>query len=259
MLSARAPPAAAEFAMRRACFAALLTLVPVVTLAEQPASRETVAGRETSDSKSPHALALRAVEQLRIRNPDLQASWRPGQAGPEVVTGLRIEIPGVTTPERAADTFLQQNPNLLGIAASDLRHMTVSRSRDRVVVRYSQQAQTATGPLPVLNRYVAVTLDAQGRILALTSDAMPVHPLTIGRVPEAQARVTAIRSALQLGREDPLPVVQVAAMQGIFVQAHRSAHVWAVDVTVTPRVDRRLLFVDAVSGAVVHSQSLVLH
>lgn len=244
--------------MRRACLAAFLTLVPVATLADQPRSR-VGEDRPAAASRDPHALALRAFEQLRLRYPEVQATWRSGQAGPEVVTGLRVEIPGVASPERTADAFLQQNADLVGIAARDLRHMAVSRSRDRVVVRYSQQAHTAAGVLPVFDRYVAVTLDAQGRILALTSDAMAVPLLPIGRVTEAQARETAIRTALELRREDPLPVVQTSAMQGLLVEAPRSRHVWAIDVTVKPLVDRRLLYVDAVSGGVLHSQSRVLH
>jgi hypothetical protein len=232
-----------------ALVALLLPLIAAPAVANSPAD----------PVRAIHAQAERAFQALQTRFPDADVSWRDGQAGPEVVTGLHIQIPGATTPQQAAETFLREHQDLLGIPARDLKPMGQSRSRDRVVVRFSQQVQTAVGVLPVLDRYVTVTLDAQGRILTLASDAMPVRPFTLGRVAEPEARTAAVRAALGLHPDQPLPVVQTVQGQVVVAHPGRALHAWAVDVTVTPRVDRRLVLVDAVTGLVVHQQSVVLH
>lgn len=248
-------------------FALARRLLPVVAVAlplaplvvASPAQAEHAAAVPERAVDPLRVQAVREFEQLQARYPGADASWKDGQAGPEVVTGLRVQVPGATSPQQAAETFLREHADLLGIPAKDLKPLGQSRLTDRVVVRFSQQVQTAAGVLPVLDRYVTVTLDAQGTILTLASDAMPVRRFALGHTTEADARTAAIRAALELKPQQPLPVVQTAQAQVVVAHPGKSLHAWAIQVTVTPRVDRRLLLVDAVTGQVVHQQSLVQH
>lgn len=217
------------------------------------------AGPVLAASPDARTLAQQAFATLQARYPDADASWKSGQAGPEVVTGLQVDVPGARTPEARARGFLASCPGLLGIGDADLRFTGVSQSRAQVVAQFVQTAATPAGRVPVLDRHVAVTMDASGRVVVLASDAVAIGAIAAGKITAAQAQATVLREVDGVRVGSVVTDRPVQSAQVVVAFGNRAYLAWAVDVTVTPRIDRRLFVVDAATGRVMSQKSLVQH
>ncbi len=171
---------------RRAAATALALALSAGLAALPAAAAEPSTGQPTAREKKAaqlRAAAEATVRQLKLRTPRARAVWRLGQSGPQLLSGVAFQTRGANAEARARH-FLRAHPTLLGgVDARDLRLDHVSRSHDRQVVRF---AQSASG-LPVLDRFVAVTLDRRGVAIHFSSDARALGPVTRGPVSASQA------------------------------------------------------------------------
>jgi hypothetical protein len=196
--------------------------------------------------------AEQLVGQLRQRAPQLDATWNPAIAGPQLLTGLGLTPPGATAEQKALD-FATRHAGLWGIHPEGLVVHQVVRSKMRTAVRFNFQMPSSAGPLVVLDRQLVVTFDAVGRLVSVSSDLLPFadqadSPL----VPQQVASDVAARAALGLRPHDAVAAGTVqSARLAVWATPAETITVWAVDVRQPKTLLRRGVLVDARSGAVV--------
>ncbi len=198
------------------------------------------------------------LAQLEQRYPQTEAVWRSSQAGPEVVTGLQVAVPGAKTDTERAVAFLRSYEGLLGVGSDELQPIAGERMKGQSIVRFTQQARVPGGFLPVYNRMVVVALDDKSEVISVTSDAAPLPAFVVGSLTVAQARQAAL-AHLKVQGPGRTDLSQLPALPAIFLMPAQARHVIAVEVTVTPRVDRRVVLVDAVNGQILRTETRQLH
>ncbi len=202
-----------------------------------------------------HQRALQAFHALHARSPHAEAEWQARQPGIHMLLGLDEPLLGDTTAQRG-ERFLRANEALLGVSAGQLRPLAPTVSNQRTVLRYQQIARMGGQELRVLDAEVTLTFDnANGHLLRVLSEAVPVQQLAAGVVTREQAAAKASQSAAGATFARALPA---AAEQAVIV-GHRGARlVWVVHVPGASLQDLRTLAVDAVTGDVTRLPNRVL-
>lgn len=195
--------------------------------------------------------ASQLVEQLRQRAPQLEATWNPAVAGPQLLVGLGFELAG-TTAELKAREFATRHAGLWGVHPEGLVIHQVVRSKARTAVRFNFQVPSSAGPLVVLDRQLVVTLDDQGRLVSVSSDLLPMpDQADTPLLPQQAAGEAAARAALGLRPHDVVPQGSVqSARLAVWATPAQATTVWAVDVTQPRTLQRWGVLVDARTGAI---------
>jgi hypothetical protein len=201
-------------------------------------------------------VAKRQAVELQRRYPTAELSWSEQMLGPNVITGLQLDVPGDTV-ERKALQFIKQNEGLWGIHGDNLRLWHTTRSRDRSSVRLNLSVPTSAGELLVLDRVVVVTFDGAGRLITVTSDLVPLGAVQVGSVGEEQARQLAAHAVFG-GRENQSASTGSARL-AVVASLQATQVVWAVDVVASRVTERFAVLVDGQTGAIVSKRSVAIH
>ncbi|MEY3015565.1 MAG: hypothetical protein RIT45_4300 [Pseudomonadota bacterium] len=226
--------------------------------AASPAVAGTVAAGRAASVQPPsdpaHLAAQSAIAVLRRRAPRLQVQWQRDGRLPALLTGLAVPTQGLGADAQPdadalarARGFLLAHPALVGGAVDALAALPVSRSARRTVVRF----EARPGDVPLLDRTLSVTLDAEGRVLHFVSDLPPLAAVPAGSV-AADAATAAARAVPRLGRallSTPTPA--------LWQPAGRMLRVWRIDAVVVAGASHLRVLVDAATGEVVHLEEQV--
>lgn len=245
--------------IRRALTLLLLSLPLQAAAAPPPAAASAVNPQTLSRFDEVRRAAERQLQLLQKRQPKIEAAWREDLPGPALLTGLGERL----DPARFQDLGLawaQRNAGLWGIAAADLSFMQLQKGKLRTTLRLSQTALVAGQRMPVLQRGMALTIDADGQLLSAVSEVLPVGALATPRIDRSLAQKSAVKAALGLRDDRHLPVDKVHRCElAILAGPGESRLVWAVDVVINPATDRRAVLVDAETGAILSQRQAVLH
>jgi len=164
-----------------------------------------------------------------------------GRGQPRLTRGLRAPTAGATDEARARG-FLARHPSLAGGARLELRLQAVQALRELRVVRFQQ----LHGGLPVFGATVTVTLDREGNVRAVSSEASAPTGL-----PALQPRLGALQAtAAALARVAPgahtLPEAGRAQLGILDEGAARLVYRVTLPLTVDPR--GRFHLIDAATG-----------
>lgn len=158
-----------------------------------------------------------ALKRLLQTSPGAHASWRPGQTGPSLVTGLREATEGTTAAARAR-AFLERFPTLVGVSGPNLVEEETRTAAGRSIVTFRQRHQATE----VWGRSVAVTLDDAGRVLTVSNDLQPILVVAKGTVSLETAKATAMAAVSAAGASAGRRVIVVGPV-GAFEAAAFSA------------------------------------
>lgn len=220
----------------------LTTLAATAAVAAQP--------HQPLPTDAAHARARAAFTTLKTRAPKADVVWNPGQPGAHVIVGL-MQTPAGTDDLTRAQAFLATHADLIGIGPNALKHITTSRSKHRIAVRFQQHHRG----IEVLDRLVVVRLDHDGRALGFVSDAMPIGKLAARRISADQARSIALAASSRATSPLTPPPVRPA----IIALPGRSSPVWVVDVIAKPLREHLRVVVNASTGRIVGSTNHIKH
>jgi Zn-dependent metalloprotease len=117
--------------------------------------------------------AQAAFTALKQQQQSARAVWR--NARPALISGIAVPTRGSTAALRAQD-FLARHATLLG--AADFEVVDVQRNAQRTLVRLAQQY----GGVPVADRSVVLTLNAEGAVTRVINDTAPLVEVTPARI-----------------------------------------------------------------------------
>ncbi len=245
--------------MSRSALALLMMILPVQALAAPPPA----APQQDSPALSPfdevRRAAQRQVKAWQKRQPKLDAAWRDDLPGPALLTGIDQRL----SPARLQDLGLawaQSNAGLWGVQGGDLTVLQLQKGQLRSTLRLGQTAMVAGQRMPVLQRGLALTIDAEGQVLSVVAEVMPIGKLGPQRIERGQAQKTAVKAALGLRDDRGVPVDRVHRCElAILAGPGEARLVWAVDVVVNPATDRRAVLVDAESGVILGQRQAAQH
>lgn len=205
-------------------------------------------GAPTTHTADPaHLAAEQTIAVLRARAPRLRVAWQRDGRLPALIAGLAVPTQG-ESPTARARRFLLAHPALIGGAATQLREAGVSQSHGRTVVRF----EAMVADLPLLDRSLSVSLDAEQRVFALVSD-LPVP----AAIPDAKISAATASAAVRA-----LPRMAKAALAApvaaIWQPAGLPLRVWMVDTVVVAGASHVRVLVDATTGQVVAQTERVI-
>lgn len=154
-----------------------------------------------------------ALQVVLATSPAAHALWRPGQAGPSVLTGLQEPTRGSDVAARAR-SFVAQQQDLIGVPSDALQVVDARTMHGRTVVELQQTWRGRE----VLGRKLVLTLDDAGRVLQWSNDTQAIEEVARARVALAQAKTTALAAARAAGGSDGREVI-VADARGAFEAA----------------------------------------
>ena len=178
-------------------------------------------------------------------------------------TTLLTGIDQRLSPARLQDLGLawaQSTAGLWGVQGGDLTVLQLQKGQLRSTLRLGQTAMVAGQRMPVLQRGLALTIDAEGQVLSVVAEVMPIGKLGPQRIERGQAQKTAVKAALGLRDDRGVPVDRVHRCElAILAGPGEARLVWAVDVVVNPATDRRAVLVDAESGVILGQRQAAQH
>ena len=228
-----------RFTFVSCCAALLCTLATSPAAAYEPAARADIE---------------QAIDVLRDSNPKLRVVYGRGQLGPSVLTGIRLPTDGAT-PRARADDFLERMSIVLGVPSTQLAFVKVTATRDRNIVRYRQ----VTGDQIVHGRVVALTLDAEGFVISISSDAHPVSEVLRGELSDDDARKSAAAAALGTDDHTALPPAPARVERVVIVNGNEAFE--AARVLVATRGGAAVLevLIDTRTGKVASVRPVIKH
>lgn len=246
--------------MSRCALALLLLTLPLQAVA---APQKPLVAEPTPQALSPFDDVRRSAErQVKVwqkRAAKLEVAWRADMPGPALLTDLGERL----DPARFQDQGLawaQHNAGLWGLQSADWSVLHVQKGKLRTTLRLSQTALVSGIRVPVLQRGMALTIDAQGQMVSVTSEAVPLGKLTLERIAKADAQKTALKAVLGLREDRNLPLDRVHRCELAVLAGPTEARlVWAVDIVVQAATDRRAVLIDAETGVLLSQRSAVHH
>lgn len=225
----------------------------------QPGHRDGAADSAAARFAQVRRDAEQQIAQYKARAPGLEVTWRGDLAGPAMILGGG-DLLDVQRLQSAGLAWAQQRAGWWGIDPSDLRVLQVQTVAQRTTLRLTQTALVDGQRVPVLERGLVLTVDAQGKLVSVTADLLPVARLAPARVSQADAKKAALKAALGARDDRDLPLERVQLCAWAVIAGPSEARlVWAADVVVQPLTDRRAVLVDAETGAVLSQRQTVLH
>lgn len=195
--------------------------------------------------------AKETVATLRLRSPRLAVEWRWSQPGPQLVAGLAAQTRGAN-PEARARHFLRDHEALLGgVRVADLRLDHISEAKGRQVARFAQSWRS----LPVLGRFVAVSLDTDGTVRHFSSDAAPIKRLKRGATAKAVAARKALLAVAAPGQQWRVHTIT----EVVDITPTGAVHGYAVDVMGSPKAKVLRVVVRSIDGAVQRITDRLVH
>jgi Zn-dependent metalloprotease len=177
----------------------------------------------------------------------------PATAGASTATGTvtltRLGVSSSTSPGAVARAAVDRYEGLLGVGDAKAQLRYAGATSDGLGQRHVRFEQTAGG-VPVYDGVVTVHLARDAD--ALTGFTAGVSRATSGAATQPsvtgeQARAVALA---QVPDARVLRAPRLVVYTGVPLASHPATLSWAVDVTSTTQPDRKLVFVDAVSGRV---------
>lgn len=172
----------------------------------------TVAVADPAAQTQVQAPARAAFQALRVTSNDARAVWRSDQMA--LLTRVRIPTHGASVTQRVQH-FLDAHAALFG--AVRLLVTDVDAHPERTIVRLEQTHSTSGGPVPVIDRSVILTLDAQGFVTRVVNDSVPLRAVDPARVTADEAAQIAwahVHDAAQ-------PTTPVQARKVVFASGDR--------------------------------------
>ena len=192
--------------------------------------------------------AQAALTQLLSAHP--QARYIPPsvEGGPALLVGLAEPTQGQDAAARALD-FIQRRASALRISADQLRVAQVRQAAGQQVVLFEQ----VHGQLPVLGRHMAVTLDAQGKVLTVTHNVLPIQVALKGQVSAQEASAIAQRHVHGDALEVPLATGYTRV---ILAQPGQIVEAWEIALPMTPTLLQPRVLISTLDGAVLSTRDL---
>lgn len=246
--------------MSRPALALLLLVLPLQAVAapQKPATAEQNP-QVTSSFDDARRAAERQITAWQKRSPKLEAAWRADLPGPALLTDLGERLDPVRFQELGL-AWAQRNAALWGIGSADLAVLQLQKGKLRTTLRLSQTALVGNQRMPVLQRGMALTIDADGQLLSVATEVLPVGKLNTQRIAKSQAEKAALKAALGLRDDRNLPMDHLYRCDlAILAGPAESRLVWAVDVVVQAATDRRAVLIEAETGVVVSQRQAVQH
>ena len=206
--------------------------------------------QSTLGAESPSSRSL--IEAMQHDTPQMNIVWQMGDRWPAMITGMNIATDGDDPQSQALD-FVARWSNLIGLSPGSL----VPVKTRSMTGRSSVQLQQMHDGLPVIGRYVVITLDDAGVVRAVASDAIPFERALAGDITEAQAQRAAVTAVLGEGtgvEASSSPIQRViVADPGLAVVA------WKVGVPGPTPLDAKVVLVDSRDGRILQVRSNVMH
>lgn len=245
--------------IRRALTLLLMALPFQAVAAPHPAAVPSANPQPLSRFDEVRRAAEKQLQSMQKRQPKLDAAWREDLPGPALLTGLGERLDPARFEERGL-AWAQRNAGLWGIAGADLTVLQLQKGKLRTTLRLSQTAMVAGQRLAVLQRGMALTIDADGQLLSAVAEVLPVGTLATPRIDRSLAQKSAVKAALGMRDDRHLPVDRVHRCElAILAGPGESRLVWAVDVVINPATDRRAVLVDAETGLILGQRQAVQH
>ena len=196
------------------------------------------------------AQAQAQFKELKARFSRADVTWRAGQPGAHLVTGLALKAKGRSFQARAR-TFVNEHSALIGVHSENLRHIETSRSSYRIVVRFQQIFANHE----VVDRLLAVRMKHDGTILGFVSDLLTVNAVPKAKISSERARQ--IAAAWTSMRH--IDAAKLDADAKILALPSGSRPVWQIHVMAVPMRAHLRVLVDAANGSVLSVRNLVRH
>lgn len=162
--------------------------------------------------------------------------------GVSKISRVRVATSGATFEARAND-FLARHAAAMGLDAQSLRAVRTEAAAGRTVVSYRQMH----GELPIIDRSLSVMMTAEGDVVRVQSDLVPLGDVVQGPVEAATASAIATSA---LWGDVPFAALNAERVV-VSLENGRAMVVWAVHVPLRALVDHMVVLVDSRDGQII--------
>lgn len=232
-------------------FKAALTAVITLLGASAEAQVTATGGAQATTQHSAPRLDLRR-ELAALGGEALRVHWRGEH--PTVISGLSVPTAGAT-PVARAQAFLDAHTHLL--AGATLVPVDAHSRKGRTTVRLQQRHEG----LRVLDQGATLTLDDEGRVIALHNTVTPLKGVRRATLTEAEARDKAVAAVLGDGPVRPNLFNEAASPRierGVVAVGNLGVEVFEVEVVRQPLAAHMVVRVDGQSGRVIGIRNRVI-
>ncbi|BCO08884.1 hypothetical protein GF1_12600 [Desulfolithobacter dissulfuricans] len=192
-----------------------------------------------------NALQQKTADKLLELHPSNRIFWHEDTTRPKFIMG-RLSEPSDRSPEEIALTFLEKHADLYALPETfDEQTFVVSRESDPHGVHHVCLAQSVAG-VPVYEGSVQVHVDSDGVVIACKDNRLSQLPAATEPVLSADEAVAGAREEIQ-GR-----ITSLREPKLIIVRTRDQVPrlCWEIQLLLEGELGARILYVDAVDGAI---------